>query len=106
CGLAEPGSLGQFADVFSDCAENQSAVLALHPALLLGHVIAHEIGHLLLGENAHYPSGLMKIKWNQNDLQRMVQGDLLFTAQQSQRIRNNVLARREASRTATVERRD
>ena len=64
CGPARPaesGSFGQFADVFSDCVENESAVLALHPALLLGHVIAHEIGHLLLGKNAHYPSGLMKI---------------------------------------------
>jgi hypothetical protein len=29
----------------------------------LGHVMAHEIGHLLLGANSHSPKGLMRPDW-------------------------------------------
>jgi hypothetical protein len=29
----------------------------------LGHVMAHEVGHLLLGAHSHAPTGLMAISW-------------------------------------------
>ncbi len=32
--------------------------------ILLGHVIAHEIGHLLLASNKHSRRGLMQPHWN------------------------------------------
>ena len=31
--------------------------------IILGCVIAHEIGHLLLGSNSHSGSGVMKPRW-------------------------------------------
>jgi hypothetical protein len=29
----------------------------------LGHVMAHEVGHLLLGSHSHAPTGLMAVSW-------------------------------------------
>lgn len=62
-------------------------------AQLLGYVIAHEIGHLLLGVNSHSRRGLMAAPWNHEDLLRISQRQLHFTAQQGRRIRQAVQAR-------------
>jgi len=34
---------------------------------LLGHVMAHEIGHLLQGTTQHSESGIMKARWTGQD---------------------------------------
>ena len=36
-------------------------------ANVLGRVLAHEVGHLLLGPNAHSPDGIMRAEWNNAD---------------------------------------
>ena len=61
--------------------------------LVVGLGAAHEIGHLLLGENAHSPSGLMKILWSPQDLRAGSRGNLLFTRKQSKRLRLNLQLR-------------
>ncbi|HXJ97009.1 MAG TPA: hypothetical protein VMT20_29570 [Terriglobia bacterium] len=60
---------------------------------LLGHAIAHEIGHLLLGPNSHSAAGLMRRKWNDRDLETIARGYLFFTDAQSKHIRSQVSAR-------------
>ena len=57
---------------------------------VLGHAIAHEIGHILLGSNSHGPRGLMKAKWGSEDIKRAGKGDLLFTPEQAQVIQHNL----------------
>ena len=52
--------------------------------LVLGHVIAHELGHLLLQRATHSAAGLMRATL---DLQLAQQGRLLFTAAEGQAIR-------------------
>jgi hypothetical protein len=47
---------------------------------VLGYAIAHEIGHLLLGTNAHGSAGLMRAVWSRGDLRRHDPGTWLFTA--------------------------
>jgi hypothetical protein len=37
---------------------------ASDPGVVLGLVLAHEIGHVLLPEYSHAPSGLMRAEWN------------------------------------------
>lgn len=54
---------------------------------LLGHVLAHEIGHLLLGKGAHAPNGLMQPNWYSNDLVHLGQGGFRLTLQQMERLR-------------------
>jgi hypothetical protein len=53
-------------------------------ACRLGHVIAHEIGHLLLRSKAHSRSGIMQAVLN---MQLAARGGLFFTADQARRIR-------------------
>jgi len=61
--------------------------------VILGHAVAHEIGHLLLGSNSHSSLGLMRAQWSRQDLQNAVAGNLLFTREQTEAMRKVVLRR-------------
>ena len=58
--------------------------------ILLGHVTAHEIGHLLLGSNRHSRRGLMQAHWNANATRDAVLGRLLFEAGEEKKIRRQM----------------
>ena len=62
-------------------------------AQILGHAVAHEIGHLLLGPNRHSLTGLMRADWGRAELQRASRGEMLFTPEQCGIIRAEVQAR-------------
>jgi hypothetical protein len=57
---------------------------------ILGHVMAHEMGHLLLPANSHSRSGVMHADWDSQQLLRMVKGLLQFTPEQGELIRSHV----------------
>src|SRR5512134_3831467 len=61
---------GVLATVFVDRVELIAGLSETDAALLLGRAIAHEIGHLLLGTNAHSVSGLMRAQWTAADIRR------------------------------------
>jgi hypothetical protein len=65
--------------------------------IILGNVIAHEIGHLLLGLNSHSGSGIMQKHWQPNQVRQALTGNLLFTEKQGQ------LMRAEIQRRANVQ---
>jgi hypothetical protein len=61
--------------------------------LILGHVIAHEVAHVLIGAG-HSEAGIMQGEWSRYDLQRISWGLLLdFTEKQSVQLRSAVLRR-------------
>ena len=64
-------------------------------AVLLGHVIAHEIGHLLLGTNEHARSGLMQAGWDARARAFAMARRLHFTDAESRKIREEVRRRFE-----------
>jgi len=41
---------------------------------LLGHAMAHELGHVLEGFSGHSETGVMKAHWNRADYDRMLEG--------------------------------
>lgn len=87
--LSADGS-GYKADVFYDeikCLQKETN--ASLPTLL-GHVTAHEIGHLLLGANSHAPQGIMRAVWGPDELKSAKRGALFFSAEQSQHMRDRV----------------
>jgi hypothetical protein len=53
---------------------------------LLGHVLCHELAHLLAGMDAHSPEGLMKARWSLRDLQEMGRRPLRFLSYDAVRI--------------------
>jgi hypothetical protein len=60
---------------------------------MLGHVMTHELGHLLLGSNRHSDAGVMRPRWSDRDLFRAQMGALQFTSAQADRMRLQVNAR-------------
>jgi hypothetical protein len=59
----------------------------------LGHVIAHELGHLLLNVALHSQAGIMRGDWGLEDLREVACGQLFFTSQQAEVIRAEVARR-------------
>ena len=62
-------------------------------AQLLGHAIAHELGHLLLNQQVHSAQGIMRGEWGFTDYRDMTNGMLLFTPQQAELLRVDVRRR-------------
>ncbi len=62
--------------------------------LILGHVMAHELGHLLLGEQSHASRGIMAPTFRAKELLRAQKGQLLFTPQQAERMRDRAREQR------------
>jgi hypothetical protein len=89
--LSDDGT-GCYADLFFDRAQLIHEISHVSVAALLGHGVAHEIGHLLLGTNSHAPAGIMRASWQPADLADASQGRLLFSTLQSQEMRNKFSA--------------
>jgi len=62
-------------------------------AVVLGHALAHEVGHLLLGKDSHSPNGVMRALWTEKELLNASAARLLFLPQQAAVIRTEVMAR-------------
>jgi hypothetical protein len=61
--------------------------------VILGRVIAHELGHLLLGNNSHSTAGIMKARWTIRDLERTREASMSFLPVEAKEIHAGVLAR-------------
>ncbi len=61
--------------------------------VILGDVMAHELGHLLLGTNSHSLAGIMRAKWDPVFLRQALMGHELFLPEQSGLMRTTVLRR-------------
>jgi hypothetical protein len=65
---------------------------------ILGAMMAHEIGHLLLGENHHSDVGVLRASWGDQDLKSIARGQMCFTAGEARRMVSMVRRRNEAIR--------
>src|SRR5437016_7931888 len=69
----EDGSFAMVANVFSHDAEALARRRGLSQAVILGHLMAHELGHLLLGVRSHSASGIMHVPWQKKELEIIAQ---------------------------------
>lgn len=88
---AEDGR-GCYADLFYKPMQDLHKTDGTDLASLLGHVAAHEIGHLLLGRNSHAVAGIMHAHWTPDELASANVGALVFLDKESQRMRERLLA--------------
>jgi hypothetical protein len=88
---------GPLITVFYPRVEELAALSAVGPDEILGCVVAHELGHVLLGSNAHSPTGIMSACWGEAELRLVHQNALGFLPFQKELIRINVLARQQES---------
>ena len=83
---------GCYSDVFYERARELHNNWDFSLAVVIGNVIAHELGHLLLGSNSHASAGIMRARWQGEDLHRAAKADLWFTAQQAESMRRKLIA--------------
>lgn len=57
---------------------------------VLGHVLAHEIGHVLLGHTAHGRKGLMQPAWSNLEQSAMRRTPMAFTSEEAESIRRRL----------------
>lgn len=78
---------GKVAYVLFDRIYQVAVTSATSPADVLGVVIAHELGHLLLPQGSHSPTGVMRPDWNAVDFQATNLQKHMFTPAQRDSIR-------------------
>ena len=82
-------AVGNLAIVSFSQVVKEAAAASIDPSNLLGLVMAHELGHILLGSPAHSQWGIMGPP---EDYHRAAQDELLFTSQQVELIRRQITA--------------
>jgi hypothetical protein len=82
---------GTLATIYADRVAWLAGEAGADMPTLVGFAIAHEIGHLLLGTNAHSGTGLMRAVWSRAELRRNDAADWLFGRSEAARIRASVL---------------
>jgi len=71
-------AVGTLATVYYDRVVARAQIAEVDVDLLFGRVMAHELGHLLLGTTGHSPSGLMRRLWTVDQLRMGPRGDWEF----------------------------
>lgn len=96
CGSAVENSegLGAYATLYADCLSTMPSIDGLMPSAMLGHLLAHEIGHLLLRGKDHADKGIMRPQMREEDWKLAAVGMLVFTPQQAALLRTELAARR------------
>jgi hypothetical protein len=83
---------GNYANVYVTPLSSARALSVIKEGDLLGYVVAHELGHLLLGKESHSAGGLMRARWEVAELQEGARGKLLFSRGEAEEIRGRYLA--------------
>ena len=83
---------GTMADAYFQAIQARSEQHNGDSGLLLGFVMAHELGHLLLGPG-HTPEGVMQAAWSQKQMDALRQRWLRFTEEGATRIRRALESR-------------
>ena len=100
--LTEEGGYGSVAGVLYHKVESLANETHTDRYHILGHGIAHEIGHLLLRTLKHNGRGLMRANWGPEELQLASRGLLRFTPEEAARLRAEVRMRLIGSTAATT----
>jgi hypothetical protein len=91
-GSAVPPAL---ANIYYEDASSLAARTGYSLHHIVGCVMAHELGHLLLGPGSHAETGIMKAHWGAAELRLIVGSGLHFTPQQAKLIRAEAQLRRD-----------
>jgi len=80
---------GYISDVYYEAVQALASSRQLDFTSLLGYVMAHELGHLLLGPG-HAAMGVMRAKWDPRDLRAMDRHWLKFSPEEALRMRQRL----------------
>jgi hypothetical protein len=80
-------STGQQILVFNDRVSDFVAPYGRRSWVVLGHILAHEIGHVLENVARHSDTGLMQANWTRDDISMMIWAGLPFAPEDKALIR-------------------
>ena len=101
-GLAvqDNAGFGTYFYVFEDKLDEIAGTTHIHPSLLLGDAIAHEIGHLLKGSHSHSATGIMSGRWSRYALEAAARGALWFTKEDAAAMQSHLEMREGSDRSS------
>ena len=91
--MLPPEGFGYLANAFSHRVDEIAHWTGADPITILGHILAHEVGHVLLSQPLHAKEGLMQAAWREDQLRRASGRSLQFTQTEVARLRLNIAAR-------------
>ena len=83
---------GSYANVYVAPLAQAKVLGVLTEGELIGYVIAHELGHLLMGNDSHGEIGLMRSVWRAPEVELALRGTLFFTEAEKDKMRRRVLS--------------
>jgi hypothetical protein len=83
-----------------------AASMEIDDATLLGAVMAHELGHILLNTRDHSTNGIMVRRLRRREMAAAVRGELQFLRSEARRIRAEAVRRSAASKNVIEEQHD
>jgi len=86
----DDAGFGVYAKVYYQNLVASRDVLGLTEGDMLGFVIAHELGHLLLGSNSHSTTGVMQAHWSATTLHEAAHNTIFFTSHQAAVLRSRL----------------
>jgi len=96
------GSFDSIASVFAHRALELEKKNFADEAAILGAIMAHEIGHLLLGRSRHSSSGIMRARWGDEELKLIATGRMWFTDDEASRLVSMVAKRQQVGAAPTA----
>lgn len=91
---------GQYATTYAKAVQAVASESNVSMHLVLGHAIAHEIGHCVLGRR-HAVSGLMRARWTRRDMEQIRRATLNFSLEEARRLTSKLLASQPAAALLT-----
>jgi hypothetical protein len=82
---------GSFVTVFVNRVLATAGTVSADPGTVLGRVIAHELGHVMLGAR-HGRTGLMRARWTLDELRRDAGEEWMFTPGEALGMRRRLVA--------------
>jgi hypothetical protein len=92
------GGTNSSGGVFYPAIQELADSFHLRSADILGAAMVHEVGHLILGEDAHSQTGIMFAYWGREQFKLISVGHLHFAPQQAKLLQREVSRRLPAGR--------
>lgn len=88
---------GVYGSIYYPRVKDLARQVELPVPVILALATIHEIGHLILGGDAHFPLGIMRPGWGRKEVEEMVAMNRYFNGFQSRELQKRVMARRARS---------
>lgn len=85
---------GVYGLVFRPRVQEAAKVVDVSVPVMLALVVVHEIGHLILGSQTHWPVGIMHPRWDRKVVADMIGMDRYFNQSQSRQLQARLLTRK------------